>query len=129
MSHIFNAPQPPLVRVNRRKAQARLPTIPTTNEFGLEVPSEHIEDYELGLNNNGNLWNPAGDFNYRENAKRKMKNAWTKYRTNYAEAKAKRNLTRNNKNGKINNKGNKGNKGKNNNGNKGNNTTRKLAFS
>jgi hypothetical protein len=125
MSHMFNAPKPPLLRENRRKAQARLSTIPTTNEFGLEVPSDHIENYELGLNNNGNLWNPAGKFNYRENAKRKKNNAWAEYRTKYAEAKANRNLTRNNKNGKINNKGNKG---KNNNGNKGN-TTRKLAFS
>jgi hypothetical protein len=125
MSDMFNPPQPPLVRENRRKAHARLPKIPTTNEFGLEVPSDHIENYELGLNNNGNLWNPAGDFNYRENAKRKMEKAQAEYRTKYAEAKAKRNLTRNNKNGKINNKGNKGNKGNKNNGK----TTRKLAFS
>jgi len=116
MSDMFN---PPPVRVNRRKAQARLPTIPTTNEFGLEVPSDHIENYELGLNNNGNLWNPAGHFNYRENAKIKKEKALANYRIKYAEAKAKRNnLTRKNKNRNKNNKGNKN----------GNNTTRKLAF-
>ena len=109
MSEKSDKLNPPPVRVNLRKAQARLHNIPFINEYGLKVPSEHIEDYEIRLNNNGNLWRPG--FNYKENAKKRMNNALIHYQKMRANAQAKI-MNQTGKNTR-----------------KGNNTTRKLAFS
>jgi hypothetical protein len=106
-------PEPPEVG-RKQRAVARLTNNERReiNEFGLAIPSKNSKNYAPNINKPALLWNSgllpgSKPFNYRNKAKKNLKNTWEGYlqqRAN-AEAKAKANAnTRNKKKNK--NKGN-----------------------
>jgi len=106
-------PEPPEVG-RKQRAVARLTNAERReiNEYGLEVPSKKSENYAPNINKSALLWNSgllpgSKPFNYRNKAKKNLKNTWEGYlqqRAN-AEAKAKANANTRKKN-KNKNKGN-----------------------
>jgi hypothetical protein len=107
--------EPPPVRVNKRKAKARLSRKERIkiNEYGLNIPSKELENYTVNLNTNALLWNAgtlpgSKPFNYRNKAKVNFKNTWEGYLQQRAEANALAKKKPNNKTKKNKNNNNNG---------------------
>lgn len=92
--------QPPAI-VRYREPKPRFTNTVNTDEFGLKIPSRQVVNYEPGINENAPLFDVASGFNYRVEAKRKMKETWAKYLAEREKAKANavsENKKKNNKN-------------------------------
>ena len=79
--------QPPAI-VRYREPKPRFTNTVNTDEFGLKIPSRQVVNYEPGINENAPLFDVASGFNYRVEAKRKMKQTWATYLAQREKAKA-----------------------------------------
>jgi hypothetical protein len=109
--------EPPPVRNGKRAmTRARLTNNERReiNEYGLVIPSRNSKNYAPKINNSALLWSSgllpgSKPFNYRNKAKKNLKNTWEGYlqqRANAeAKAKANANTRKKNKNKANNNNG------------------------
>jgi len=80
------------------------------NEYGIQIPSKKVENYEPSLNSTAMLLNSgtlpgSTRVRYNVNAKARRNNAWEAYLRKWTNAKARANKTKKNKNRAPNNNG------------------------